>query len=193
MSRRAACHSSASSHGTALLPGRPGCDRWPDLPGSPDWQRYGPLPRSGHTPAPCSSSRSQARTTATILRRSLMSTAGSTWCGPAASRTGERLASSQPFLAPRSDVHVAGGGREEKKKPCCCAPEATPAPRRLQPQPTVTRSCEHKSKKNIRDFFPDLFPAVSLVYLGGTRSARMARRFCFCNSPPWREFGNSLH
>ena len=49
-------HSSASSHGTALLPCRPGCARLPNPPGFPDGQRYWLLPHNGHMPAPCSSS-----------------------------------------------------------------------------------------------------------------------------------------
>ena len=40
------------SHGTALLPCRPGCARLPNPPGFPDGQRYWLLPHSGHMPLP---------------------------------------------------------------------------------------------------------------------------------------------
>ena len=113
-------HSSASSHGTALLPCRPGCARLPNPPGFPDGQRYWLLPHSGHMPAPCSSSRSQARATASVLRRSLMSSwptaAGSTRCRPAASRPGERLASFASWRTRAMYMPVEKGARKKKKK-----------------------------------------------------------------------------
>ena len=63
-------HSSAVSHGTALLRCRPCCAQQPNPCGFPDGQRSWPLLHIEHAPAPCSSCRSQVSAAVRMLCRS---------------------------------------------------------------------------------------------------------------------------